>query len=365
MSKTAIPVGVVLVLASSFAVVVETSGASPNEAKIPPLKLRALPVPRTAVLRDPDWHIWGGSAIRGENGKYHLFYSRWPRENKRRFGGWLFDSEIARAVADRPLGPYKYVETVLRGRGGDHWDAVTAHNPHIKRFNGRYYLYYLSTHDGNDRATDQKDHQYSQRIGVAVADHLEGPWRRFDKPLLEPQAGGAIHQYVTNPSITQGRHGQYLMMFKGKPAQDPTGNALAHGVAFGKSPLGPFRIHSQPLLTEYYAEDAYVWYDRRRDRYFALFKDRQGKYSHSEGGIAMITSVDGLSWHMAANPLVSKRRIVWQDGTVQPLVHLERPQLLFDEQGRPSVLFAAAASSPPFKTNQPTFNVHIPLQCND
>jgi hypothetical protein len=37
------------------------------------------PVPATAKFADPDFNIWCGAGIKGDDGKYHLFYSRWPR----------------------------------------------------------------------------------------------------------------------------------------------------------------------------------------------------------------------------------------------------------------------------------------------
>jgi hypothetical protein len=177
-------------------------------------------VARESVFADLQWYIWCASPIRGPDGTYHLFYSRWRRDGPHAFNGWVYESEIARAVAERPEGPYMHVETVMQGRGGDAWDAAMVHNPSIRQFDGRYYVYHIGTRDGNDRATDFEDHQYSQRIGVAVADSLEGPWTRFDQPLVEPQVGGAVQHYVTNPSVARGPDGRYWMMLKGKRLDD-------------------------------------------------------------------------------------------------------------------------------------------------
>ncbi len=33
----------------------------------------------SASFSDPDYNIWCGSAVKGDDGQYHLFYSRWPR----------------------------------------------------------------------------------------------------------------------------------------------------------------------------------------------------------------------------------------------------------------------------------------------
>jgi hypothetical protein len=58
------------------------------------------PVPPGAVFEHPDWCIWCGSAVRGDDGKYHLFYSRWP--SKLGHLAWVTHSEVARdSVRDR------------------------------------------------------------------------------------------------------------------------------------------------------------------------------------------------------------------------------------------------------------------------
>jgi hypothetical protein len=71
---------------------------------------RLRPVGR--ILEMEDWYVWGTSPIDGADGKVHVFFSRWPA--RRRMGGWVNRSEVAHAVADKPEGPYEYVETVLR-----------------------------------------------------------------------------------------------------------------------------------------------------------------------------------------------------------------------------------------------------------
>ena len=55
------------------------------------------PAPRTAKFVDPDYYIWCGTLVRGDDEKCHLFYSRWPR----RLGhnAWVTHSEVAHAVA--------------------------------------------------------------------------------------------------------------------------------------------------------------------------------------------------------------------------------------------------------------------------
>ena len=95
---------------------------------------RILPAPIGGGYEDPDYWVWGSSVIKGEDGKYHLFYSRWPK--KYNFTAWLTHSEIAHAIADHPAGPYTFIEIAMQSHGGNYWDAITAHNPKIKYFDG-------------------------------------------------------------------------------------------------------------------------------------------------------------------------------------------------------------------------------------
>ena len=181
--------------------------------------------PRAHVLADPDWYVWGGSMIEGDEGGFHLFHSRWRRDNPRGMKGW--------------------------------------------------------------------------------------------------------------PPV--------------------------HGVALADSPTGPFAVQDEPCLPPgLHAEDPDVRYDRHRGRFLAVFKDWRGQHTGTQGGIGLIESDDGLRWRKGAHPLVCLRELVWDDGSTTPLAHLERPQLHLDADGRPDMLFCAAARTNPFAGNGGlTFNVHL------
>jgi hypothetical protein len=132
------------------------AGWSPLKGKVRrrgTLELNTYPVPKRAGFSDPDYYIWGGSMTEGPEGRYHLFYSRWPRE--RGFKSWVTDSEVARAVAENPLGPYRHVEVALPRRGRQYWDGLTTHNPTVQRFGDRYYLYYMGTTADEEEAEEK------------------------------------------------------------------------------------------------------------------------------------------------------------------------------------------------------------------
>ena len=104
------------------------------------------------------------------------------------------NSEIACAVADKPTGPYTFYSEVLKGRGSDYFDSNTIHNPHIHKYNCKYYLYYI----GASIREEWHETRLTQRIGVAVSD-----------------ATGLIGQYAhgNEPS----HHTVYLYNYAGTP----------------------------------------------------------------------------------------------------------------------------------------------------
>lgn len=328
-------------------------------------------------LQEEGFYVWGGSAIRGEDDKYYLFYSRWKEgtegrapEDRRVFKdmkGWLKYCEIAAAVSDSPAGPFTHIATVIRGTGNaDRWDCFNAHNPHIKRFGGKVYLYFIANQpvEHDDRWVQMVD---GQRIGVAVAksvkDLIAGRFQRSSQPLINPDGINTFCRTV-NPSVTKGRDGRYLMMFKSRSA--PKGGHMVHWVAAADSPDGPFKLVG-PALTDpqYSAEDPYFWYDRGRDCYYAIvkdFSDSKRSLTPQFGALGLIVSERGWSdWRVAAHPLVSLREYTETTGVRRSLANLERPQLLFDAKGNPSVLYCAAAEKDPFK-GTPSFNLHFSIQ---
>lgn len=318
------------------------------------------PVPASAKFEDPGYIVWCVTVIRDDQGKHHLFYSRWPR--KLGHYAWVTHSEVAHAVADSPLGPYKFVDVALPARGKEYWDGLCTHNPTVMKFDGKFHLYYMgNTGDGKAMKTLNWSHRNNQRIGVAVADGPNGPWTRTKTPLIAPTAGFHDALCLANPSVTQRPDGGYLMVYKavGDSGKKTFGGQVVHIVATSESPTGPFKKQPNPVFTSkgssFAAEDPFIWYGT--DRYWAIVKDFSGNFTNAGASLALFESPDGFSWKPAVHPLVSTLNLKWADGTQQKLMKLERPQLLI-ENGEPTVLFCAAA---PEGKLEESFNMQIPL----
>jgi beta-glucanase (GH16 family) len=322
-------------------------------------------VPASARFVDPDYYIWCGSMVQGDDRKYHLYYSRWPR--KLGHNAWVTHSEIAYAVSDSPAGPFRHVSVVLPARGKLYWDGLTTHNPTILRAGGRYYLYYMgNTGDGQEMKTLNWTHRNNQRIGVAVAESPGGPWQRFDRPVLDvsKEPGAPDSLLVSNPSVARRPDGGYLMVYKavGKERPLPFGGPVVHLTATADSPTGPFTKQGKPIFlspgVDFPAEDPFVWYDHRAERYQAVVKDNQGYFTKAGKSLALWESKDGFDWKLSAHPLVSRVEVTWAGGAKQVLNSLERPQLLFAPNGRPIVLLCAVDEN---GARDHSYNVQIPL----
>ena len=324
------------------------------------------PIPMEARFAEPGYFVWCGAPVKGGDGKYHLFYSRWP-VSKGFAPGWALHSEIAYAVADKPLGPYKHVNVALPARGKAFWDGTTTHNPNILLKDGKFYLFYMgNTGDGQSYPM----HRNNQRIGVAVADKPEGPWTRFDKPVIDvsPDLSAFDSLVVNNPAAVLRPDGKVLVIYKAVNVVEGKvmGGKVRYGAAVADKPEGPYVkmpgsvFESNDKNSEHWmvAEDPFIWYSKTYgNRYYALTRDVVGLFTGTKGGIALFESEDGLHWKAAVHSKVLGNPYLWADGS-KSLSQLERPALLFDGD-KPVVLFGAADGY--LKEGRISSNVQIPL----
>ena len=319
------------------------------------------------ILQQDGWYVWGGSVVKGDDNKYYMFYARWSSDcidcdeedrAKGRFknmSGWLKYSEIACAVSEKPNGPFEYAGTVVKGTGKKNaWNRFNAHNPHIKKFDGKYYLYYIATQETPD-SSYWKGLIGGQCIGVikspSIQDLIAGKFKHPEKPIIAPDNIHTFHRAV-NPSVTQGHDGKFYMMFKSYSTRSGRKGHMTHWIAKSDSPDGPFVLAGNVFEdAKYAAEDPYFWYDKNRNRYYAIIKNwsKDNVLAPQFGALALITSEKGINgWRPAKNRLVSLKEYYTSDGEKVELNNIERPQLLFNEKGEIECLYTAAK----YKTNK-------------
>lgn len=308
--------------------------------------------PRTPAFASEGYWVWGSSIVKGDDGKYHMFVSRFPK--KLPFHpGWMVASEIVHAVSDIPQGPYRFSDIALPARGAQYWDGRSTHNPRILKQNGKYYLIYMgSTHPFAEPTYAQLTldspwctvARANKRIGLAVADSPYGPWKRLDEPILKTQPGTFYSFLTSNPSPIIQEDGSVLMIFKGRHyTNNYEHSAMSLGIAYAPAIEGPYHVlnNNQPIFEvdgQGEAEDPFLWKDTKG--YHILFKDHVAKFTGERGGGVMAHSENGIQWTVDKAPKAYSRTIEWEDGKVEMQGQLERPFIFF-ENGKPTYIFFA------------------------
>ncbi|MEW6357274.1 MAG: glycoside hydrolase family protein [Planctomycetota bacterium] len=332
---------------------------------------RLLPAPVGGGFAMGNYWVWCGSVIRGEDGRYHMFASRWPRALA--FSPhWLTNSEIVRAVSDTPEGPYQFAEVVLPVRGAGYWDGLMTHNPTIHKSGNTYLLYYTGTTYTGDIPTPDAQEKHgspkviearaNQCIGLATATSVQGPWTRRDKPILPPRPSKWDALMTTNAAPCVYDNGKILLVYKavGHPK-----DLLRMGAAGADHFEGPYeRLCDEPIFrfdkTNDHVEDAYLW--RAGDHFELIMKDMRGGICGEARAGIHAASTGGVHWTISDPPKAYSLTVKWDDGSTTTQGHLERPQLLIQD-GRPTHLFAATADGPGgFNNSTRTWNMVIPLK---
>jgi hypothetical protein len=316
-------------------------------------------ISRSAIYQQPGWCLWDPYILDGGDGKFYLYYSRWP--TKLGYEAWCTHAEIAFAVATNATGPYEFRGVALPARGGSFWDGHAVFNTDVVRIGGKFYLYYTgnrgTTNWAAGRAIPMSSdewwiHRNNQRIGVAVADSPRGPWQRYDKPLLD--VGQGFGQTILNvPNLVIKPDGGFRLYYK-TLGEGPGkfGSGVFHYSADADNPLGPFRRWPEPMVNKnklllevkvpfvFHIDDHFEW--AQDGEYFAIVKDHDAPFLTKFGrSLLLFESPDGHAWKLAAHPLVKDFNINWDDGSRQKFSRLEMPRLLF-ENGAPKILSLAA-----------------------
>lgn len=339
-----------------------------------PIYEKLLPAPINGGFKMEDYNIWCGSVIADEIGGFHMFASRWRKELGFGFQ-WLFNSEIVRAYSQNPEGPYEFKEVVLGRRERCYFDALNQHNPSIKYWNGTYFLYYFgATYGGpipgtgdivfNERIIEVWN---NKRIGLATSKSLLGPWKRADRPILEPNSFGNWDCTITtNPSPVILEDGRTYMIYKSREYANAT---LKLGVAFAPNPGGPFvRLSDKPIFEfenpDFHVEDPFLWFEDNKFHVILKddFKNNCCGITGECGAGIYATSNDCIHWEIAKDPKAYSRKVTWEDGSSTVQCNLERPNLLFQNGVPTHLFFATGKGKEPWSFDGVTWNMVIPLK---
>ena len=323
---------------------------------------RLLPAPLNGGFRLAGFWVWCGSVIKGDDGKYHMFASRWS--NSTGFGPyWLTNSEIVHAVSDTPEGPYQFSDVALPPRGSQFWDGQMTHNPAIRKYKDTYLLYYTgTTYNGERPSATNKITEESplkleahrqERIGLATSKSPYGPWKRLDKPILDVVPNSWEQYLVSNAAPVVLKDGRVMLYYKGVEKL----RVHAIGLAIADCPTCEYkRVSDKPLNMGIGAEDPFIW--QENGKFKALMLDHERRYSPDKE-IFYAVSDDGLKWRVPRNSIAVSRNVLWADGKTRKMNNAERPHVLI-ENGKPTHVFFATGETVDGKRY--TWNMVIPLK---
>lgn len=278
--------------------------------------------------------VWCGSVIKAEDGRYYMFASRWPAGQGY---SWALDSEVVLASCDNPVGPYQFEDVVLPKRGTRYWDGLMAHNPTIHRYKDTYLLYYTgTTYPDRKYHTAWANKRIGLATAKSVKGPwvrrdepiLEPRPGRWDNQITSNPAPCVLPDGKVILVYKSTRTGHWAKGFDFD---------LRLGVALADHFEGPYNHASQaPILTfpgtkNSNIEDAYIW--RETDGFHLLCKifDAGKEIIGEEGAGIHAVSADGINWKLAANPKGYSRTIQWADGRTETMTRLERIQLLIED----------------------------------
>lgn len=325
----------------------------PGSTDNPLLEKMGRPAKSGGFTRD-GYHVWDPSIIKvGDT--WHLFASCWPSGNTSKNGHITFNdwkkSHVIRAVSKNLLGPYTYVEDVLRPRPGSFFDSTGCHNPKITSHGGKFYLYHLGIP--------------AWKSGVAVSDSIEGPWARRDNWCIP----------ANNPAIWIHQDGSVYCLSKVKVPNPKHSGSREFGHRFhylqamkADSIFGPYKQLHKPkenaLPNGYEHEDPTVWHDGKK--YHVILTDLHGHCTGMNKAVIYLTSKDGLKYQLVSkDPLMAKAKpIRFDDGSETSYARVERPQVVLSEGGEVIAILAACLPQDSEKTGEGSRILIFPVDHN-
>ncbi len=257
------------------------------------------------------YFVWCGSAIKAD-GEYHLFAARWPQAKEAKFPeGYRNYSEIVRATAKQPMGPYTFQEVVIGKRDGARWDSHMAHNPTIHRIGDTFVLFYIGS-DGH--TTQPKSKSLMRMVGYATAKSVRGPWQRIERPIVDGDSN--------NPALLVEPSGAVKLMFRDA--------ALRVSVATAPAYNGVYTVVNPDVWPRSRLEDFYLF--SVAGQYHLICEDNTAGVTGHERWGAHLVSANGIDgWRPFAAVVAYDHDIAFTNGTVLHCTRRERPQLLIED----------------------------------
>ena len=242
------------------------------------------------------WCYWDGQIVKGPDGKYHMFASRW--DQSRGHNGW-FGSAAVHAVSDKPIGPY-----IDKGLAWPDNQGGKGHNVTALVLPDKSYAVVASETRPGD---------------VFVSKSLDGPWKQLGSIQVDANGFEARDGRMSNVSMMVRPDGGFEIVARSGAIMIGT-----NGI------LGPYKLQGRsiysnmPGLPTRNLEDPVVWYSG--GMYHIVVN------CWSERKAFHLTSPDGINnWTnrgLAYDPTTDFIR--YTDGTVNHWNKIERPGVLLE-----------------------------------
>lgn len=251
------------------------------------------------------WNYWDGEIIKGADGKYHLFCSRW--DQSRGHGDW-WNSKAVHAVSDNLFGPYVDKGLCWPDSEGGRGHNVTA----LQLADGRYAIVISETRPGT----------------VYVAASLDGPWKELGKITV----AGNPQWHASNEIILLRPDGNYEMFGRPGIVMISTNGVLGPYMAQGPS-IYPY-VDGMPQHELAHLEDPVLWFSG--GLYHVVVNNWSDRRAYH------LTSKDGIhGWAYRGVAYDPTRDFVrYTDGTVDHWTKLERPSVYVQNGHVAAVTFA-------------------------
>lgn len=262
-------------------------------------------------LEDDEWTYWGGNALKGKDGKYHLITCRWPESAP--LGHWHYkQSLVVHAVSDDLAGPYKVKSTLFPG-----------HNPTLMQLkDGRYVI-----KSGRQLWVETDKDKADEPVVLEPIEGLAMYWKNFP---LEQNNRGRTAREQSPMAFAMREDGSFLSLMRhGDMCVSRTGLSTYHR-------LTDERVYPE---IEGRFEDPALW--RTNVQYHLITHDWQGRIAYH------MRSKDGIHWKLddgvAYESGAGMARTV--DGIISNWNKFEVIRINQDEHGRAiSATFAAIDS---------------------
>jgi hypothetical protein len=261
-------------------------------------------------LEDPkveNWCYWDGSIVKSDDGRYHIYASRWP-QTMSHSEGWHLGSKGMHASSDKIMGPY-----TDHGLVYPQWMDGLGHNVSgLRMHDGRYAVVTSEVTTGEVFVAESPDGPF-ELLGQIQVDN-----NGFEPGLARYNKNGRM----SNVRILLRPDGRYMLIGRSTAVM-----LSENGI------LGPYKIMNDriykpyPDLPQTKNEDPTIWHSG--GMYHIVYNHWPSKTSHH------FSSLDGITdWTYRGIAFKKEETKIFKytDGTINDWQYIERPAARVDEE---------------------------------